>query len=84
MLDSGKPAQINIAQHKYMPLHSSYWSRGYRPWTALYRDIERLKFDLNPDDYQAGRLTPWQGMISDEHEVGDLEGSPTAASRRHA
>ena len=65
--------QINIAQHKYAPLHSSYWGAGYRPWTALYRDLRLLKFRLNPDYYKEPTVTPWEGMLAEDHDMGDLE-----------
>ena len=42
--DSGHTPRVNIALHKYAVLHSSYWGRGYYPWTSLYRDIRRLRF----------------------------------------
>jgi hypothetical protein len=71
--DSGNAAQINIAQHKYAPLHSSYWGAGYRPWTALYRDLRLLRFRLNPDYYKEPTVTPWEGMLAEDHDMTDLD-----------
>src|SRR4051812_34856774 len=73
MNDSGVASQRNIAQHKFAVLHSSYWGSGYKPWTALYRDLRTLKFNFDRSQYEHNRITPWEGMIRDEHETGELE-----------
>jgi hypothetical protein len=71
--DSGSAPQINIAQHKFAVLHSSYWGRGYEPWTALYRDLRLLRFHPNVEMYKDPRITPWEGMLAEDHESVDLE-----------
>lgn len=73
LADSGSAPQANIAAHKFAILHSSYWGRGYSPWTSLYRDLCMGKIHPDPAFYQAGRITPWEGMLNDEHESAELE-----------
>ena len=73
MRDSGHTPRVNIAQNKFAVLHSSYWGRGYEPWTALYRDMIQLRFRANADAYKDPRITPWEGMLAEMHETGDLE-----------
>ena len=54
-------------------LHSTYWGRGYEPWTALYRDLRLLRFHPNAEMYKNPRITPWEGMLAEDHEASDLE-----------
>jgi hypothetical protein len=73
MRDSNHAPRVNIAQHKFAVLHSSYWGRGYDAWTSLYRDLRLLRFHPSADAYKVPHVTPWEGLLSEMHDSSDLE-----------
>ena len=64
---AGTRRSVNIAQNKFAVLHSSYWGRGYEPWTALYRDMRPVAISSRTSNaYKDPRITPWEGMLAED------------------